>query len=128
MNTPPKILLIEDDLFLREIYGDGLKHAGFAVTVAEEGFEGLWKIRHGEWDLILLDIFLPNITGIEIINKLKKSNKEDLLRQIVFLSNSDNEEDLKAIEESHLTYLLKSTITPDKIGEEVKKLLEKKES
>ena len=61
---PKKILLVEDDQFTRELYDEVLKDAGFDVTTAVNGEEGLGYIREGGYDLILLDVMMPKIDDL----------------------------------------------------------------
>jgi DNA-binding response OmpR family regulator len=68
------ILLIEDDPFLIDIYNTKLKEAGFSVEIATEGEEGLKKLAEKKFDLLILDIVLPRITGWEILKKIRIKN------------------------------------------------------
>ncbi len=66
-----KILLVEDDPFLIDIYTTKLKEVGFSVEVATDGEEGVKKAKELSLDLIVLDIVLPQIDGWEILKKIK---------------------------------------------------------
>ena len=66
-----KILIVEDDPFLIDIYTTKLKDSGFSVEVAKEGESALRKLTEEKFDLLLLDIVLPQIDGWEILEKVK---------------------------------------------------------
>src|SRR5438270_2591871 len=91
-----KILIVEDDPFLLQIYSDTLKGQGYNIDTAVNGEEGYTKIKLGGYDLVLLDILMPKMNGFEVMEKLhqdmeyKPSNK-----CIIFLTNLDNENDIK---------------------------------
>jgi DNA-binding response OmpR family regulator len=66
-----KILIVEDDSSIAELQRDYLEVAGFAVTLCQDGVEGLHTIQNNEFDLILLDIMLPGLDGLEIMKCIK---------------------------------------------------------
>jgi two-component system alkaline phosphatase synthesis response regulator PhoP len=74
-----KILLAEDDPFLIDIYKNKLKSTGFELEVAETGSEVLRKLKERKFDLLLLDIVLPGISGWEILPKDTKKERVDIL-------------------------------------------------
>ena len=118
-----KILLIEDDLFMRQLYTDLLKEQKYELDTAEDGDQGYEKIKKGGWDLVLLDMNLPGMSGIEIIEKLSKEGVKNLYKKIVFLTNTDNAKDSANIKKNSDGYLLKSQLTPEEFLEQVKKFL-----
>ena len=67
-----KILLVEDDQYTQDVYQEILKEAGFEVTLAIDGQEGLQKAQEGGYNLILLDIMMPKMDGLQVCAKLKK--------------------------------------------------------
>ena len=66
-----RILVVEDETFLRDLYVEILADEGYEVDTAADGAEGLKKIQMGGYDLILLDIVLPKMDGIEILKNIK---------------------------------------------------------
>ena len=82
-----KILVVEDDQFLRELYDELLKEEGYEVTLAEDGEKGLAQIQKGGFDLILLDIMLPKIDGLEILRRVKNKPPEKQNGSTVLLTN-----------------------------------------
>ena len=118
-----KILVIEDDLFLRELYTDILSSESWTVETAADGQEGLEKIQTGGWNLVLLDMNLPKLKGIEIVKKLSTTSNEDLNQTIVFLTNMEEGPELQEIESLGYKYLIKSQFTPDQFLQKIKELL-----
>jgi|SRR5579872_6849032 len=114
-----KILVVEDDLYLREIYLDTLNGAGYDVDAAVDGDEGMNKIKRGGWDLVLLDIILPKVDGITVMSSLKEAGFKANF-PIVFLSNIDNVEEMKKALLLGSGYLVKSSMTPEDLLKEVK--------
>jgi DNA-binding response OmpR family regulator len=118
-----KILCIEDDRFIGEMYVRSLKKAGYEVDWEVDGDDGLAAARTNKYDLILLDIMLPAKQGIEILNSLR--GKEDLSpnSKIFIMTNFEQDEDAREeIENKVDQYLIKAEITPKKLLEIVDKL------
>ena len=117
------ILLIEDDLFLIDIYRKKLEESGFSVDVASDGDEGLKKLKEKKPDILLLDIVLPNFDGWEIIRKVKKEKQfKDL--KIIILSNLGQKAEVeKGLDLGAVKYLIKAHYTPTEVVEEIKKTL-----
>ncbi len=119
-----RILLIEDDKFLRRACEAGLKKRGFTVLTAADGEEGLRQARSERPDLILLDMLMPRLSGTEALEQLKK---DELTRHIpvVVLSNSSLESDRqKARELGAIGYLIKSSLSLRELGDKVTDLIE----
>ena len=120
-----KILLAEDDTFLQDIYTEALKEAGFTVTLAVDGEEALQKIKEGGWDLVLLDIMMPKLTGIEVLKKLENMDLHSLARHIVLLTNNEEVKELQDVIHMVDGYVMKSMFTPGQLMDKVKGYLEK---
>lgn len=128
MDTPSnsaKILVVEDDQFLRELYADVLKTEGYTVDTAVDGQEALDKIKLGGYDLVLLDIILPKMDGLEVMRQIKSSPPQIPNKTIIFLTNLDKDEQIKTALQLGDGYLIKSQITPGNLIEEVKGYLSK---
>lgn len=82
-----KILIVDDDLYIREIYEEVLKEAGYEVETAIDGKIGLEKILNGGYNLILLDIMLPYIDGLGILKQLKEKKTKFKNGPIILLTN-----------------------------------------
>ena len=124
MTTGGRILLVEDDRFLRRAAEASLRQRGFAVTVAADGEEALVKVRAEIPDLILLDLLMPKVTGIEVLRALRAEEATKEIR-VLILSNSSREQDLEAIKELGVTdYLVKANLSLQELGDWVAQLLE----
>lgn len=111
--NPAKILVVEDEQYLRELYADILTEEGYTVDSAEDGNQGLEKMKQGGWDLVLLDIILPGIDGLEIMRQIKRYPPTNPIKKVIFLTNLDKD---KEMEQAHALadgYIIKSQITPD---------------
>jgi two-component system response regulator MtrA len=69
-----RILLVEDDPSIREVTAIGLGAAGFAVTTASDGVEGLERFRSHPFDLVLLDVMLPRLDGYEVCRQIRRTS------------------------------------------------------
>lgn len=123
--TPVKILIVEDDEFLRELYAETLSGEGFAVETASDGEEGYGKMKQGGWDLVLLDIIMPKMNGLEVIKKVKAESPTPVSKSLVFLTNLDKDAEIKEALQYGDGYLIKSQITPGDMIREVKVYLNK---
>lgn len=89
-----KILILEDDIKIRRILQLELEHEGYEVVQAKDGIEGLEKFKNEYFDLILLDLMMPNLSGEEVCKKIRSTSqipiivltaKEQLLSKISLL-------------------------------------------
>ncbi len=118
-----KILLVEDDLFLRDIYVEILSAENFNVAYAVDGEDALEKIKHERWELVLMDINLPKFTGIEVLKKIKEEDPTLMPKLVIFLTNSEEARNSKELLELAQGYLIKTDLRPDMLVEKVKKYL-----
>lgn len=118
-----KILLIEDDPLLIDIYSNKLKQSGFEVQVVEQGEKAIAAMEADKPDLVLLDIVLPRVDGWDILTTLKaKKELKDI--PVVILSNLGQKEEIeKGLNLGAVKYLIKAHYTPSEIVEEVIKLV-----
>lgn len=127
MNPTPRILIIEDDDFLRDFYQELLTSEGYSVEVAADGEAGLDKIKIGGFDLILLDIMLPKRDGLQVLKAVKLLNPPPKNGPIVMLTNLGNEPIInEAFALDASGYLIKSALDPDQVLTEVKAFLSAK--
>lgn len=121
-----KILVVEDDQFLRELYNELLKEEGYEVSLAADGEAGLTAISSGGFDLVLLDIMLPKIDGLEILRRLKEKPASQQNGPIVLLTNLGQDSIIKeGFSLGASGYLIKSSMNPDQVLAEVKIFLNK---
>jgi DNA-binding response OmpR family regulator len=118
-----KILIIEDDNFIADLYERELTNDGFEVAVAVDGLQGEVKAKEINPDLILLDIMLPHRNGLELLKALKENPVTQGLKVLV-LSNLGQEEAIKkALDLGAEGYLIKSSYTPKEVLNEIKTFL-----
>lgn len=116
-----KILLAEDDQFLRELYSDVLTAEGYTVETAIDGEEAYSKLIVGGWDLVLLDIIMPKMSGLDVMKKVaEKGPLQQPNKSVIFLTNLDKGEEIKQALILGNGYLIKSQITPGDLVNEVK--------
>ncbi len=103
-----KILIVEDEKPLAHALELKMTHEGYETTVASTGREGLEKASTGDYDLILLDLILPEVDGFAILEGLKSKKLKPV---VVVLSNLGQDEDRKKAEEFGVkNYLVKSNV------------------
>ncbi len=119
-----KILFIEDESALQKSLGDLLREKGIEVISAVDGKTGLRLAKESLPDLILLDLILPRMHGLEVLKELKEDEKTKDI-PVIILTNLENINDIeKAIELGATTYLVKANYSLEEIAEKVKKALE----
>ncbi|XOB40176.1 MAG: response regulator transcription factor [Candidatus Nealsonbacteria bacterium] len=118
-----KILIIEDDKFLRELITRKLTDEGFSIIEAVDGEDGLKKIKESKPDLVLLDLILPSIDGFEVLSKIKADASIASI-PIIILSNLGQKEEVeKGLKMGAVDYLIKAHFTPGEIIEKIKNVL-----
>lgn len=125
-NKKNKILMIEDDIFLRKLYRDQLTREGFEFVEATNGIEGLNKARSERPDLILLDLMLPRKNGFDVLEDLKGDKSTRDIPTLV-LSNLGQESDIQeAMNLGAEAYLVKTDVRISEAVEKIKQILSKK--
>ncbi|OHA62542.1 MAG: hypothetical protein A3E07_00310 [Candidatus Wildermuthbacteria bacterium RIFCSPHIGHO2_12_FULL_45_9] len=120
-----KILIIEDDKFLRELIVQKLGKEGYEIVEAAEGEDGLKKLRESNPDLVLLDLILPGIDGFEVL-KQAKADTQTASTPVIILSNLGQKDDVdKGLELGAIDYLIKAHFTPGEIVEKIAGVLAK---
>jgi two-component system, OmpR family, response regulator MtrA len=74
-----RVLLVEDDASIREVAKLGLEQAGFRVTTAPDGREGLLHFRQGPFDLVVLDVMLPHLDGYEVCRQIRAESRVPII-------------------------------------------------
>ena len=118
-----KILLIEDDDLLSELYYDLLIKEGYSVTLARDGLKGLDKMKQGGWDLVLSDMILPGLSGLQIVKNALQDSQSKPYKHLVFMTNMYNDSQEKEALSLGEAYLVKVQLNPDTFLQEVKKHL-----
>lgn len=114
-----KILIIEDDRFLRELIARKLASEGYETAEAADGENGIISAKSFRPDLILLDLILPGIDGFEVLERIKQ-DKETGSVLVIILSNLGQKEDIeKGIRLGATDYLIKAHFTPSEIVKKI---------
>ena len=118
------ILLVEDDPFLVKMYKEKFEIEGFNVLVAEDGVEGLKLATQGNIDIIILDILIPKLSGIDLLTRLKNNPKAVNVPILVLTNLTQKEEEVKLLS-GVKEYLVKSDYTPSQVVEKIRMYLGK---
>lgn len=118
-SSPAKrsVLCIEDEHFIGELYARALSKAGYDIKVVIDGQQGLKEAQTNQYDIILLDLMIPNITGIEILKILRDPSQTPTLKaKIIITTNLEQKEETRAaIEQQADGYLIKAEVTPKQL-------------
>jgi len=118
-----KILIIEDDKFLRELITRKLQSEKFEITSAIDGESGLELVEKERPDLVLLDLILPGINGFEVLGKIKE-NEAIASIPVIILSNLGQKDDIeKGMGLGAVDYLVKAHFTPNEIIAKINEVL-----
>lgn len=121
-----RILVIDDDLYMRDLYEEVLKGAGYEVETAVDGKEGIEKLNCGCFDLTFLDMMMPKIDGLGVLNALMENPPAVKNGPIILLSNLGHEHVIEeAIQKGATSTLIKADVTPDQLLKVVEKYLGK---
>ena len=114
-----KILIVEDDNFVAEVYLAKLTEMGYEAILAQNGEEGLVALKKDKIDMILLDILMPIMNGMEMLEEIKK-NEEWKNIPVILLTNVGEKESIQKVREMGVkNYLIKSHFTPAEVIEKI---------
>lgn len=121
--TNNRILLVEDNRSIKDIYKRILEEEGFIVSAVEDGFTAQMEIKKGEWDLLLLDIMLPKLDGLSLLKDLKKDPNLST-KPVLIISNVNEPEFIsQCIQLGVREYIIKAEVLPSDILESVARYL-----
>lgn len=110
------ILIIEDDRFIGEMYQRSLQQAGYSVDWVVTGREGELAALAKPYDLVLLDIMLPEVQGGDVLNLLRGEEDKIPKSRVIIMTNFDQDEETRNAMQSKVDgYLIKADITPRKL-------------
>lgn len=122
-NMGTTILLAEDDVVLQDMYQDRLKAEGFTVVLARDGQEALDQVNEAHPQLIILDVMMPKMNGIDVLKKLKEDSDTKDIPVIISTAMVTDMDQIKQLLGSKDSYLVKSEVMPGDIIALVKKKL-----
>lgn len=118
-----RILIIEDDVLVARMYQKVFSFEGMSVEIANDGLEGVEKARVLKPDLIVCDVMMPRMNGLEVLDNLK-SDPETKDIPVIMLTNLSGTQDAeKALSRGAISYMVKSKYKPREIAQEVKREL-----
>ena len=122
-----KLLLVDDDAFLRDMYATKFIECGHEVSSADSGVTAIGKIQQeGDFDIVLLDMVMPGMTGVELIINIKE-RFPDMKAKYIVLSNQGQSEDIKeAVEAGASGYIVKAELIPSDVVKKVEALAKSK--
>ena len=118
-----KILIVEDDPLICEMYHTAFEFDGYEVDTAADGKEGLNKIKKWQPSMILLDIMMPNMNGLEVLDAMKSDETIKDIPVIVLTNLSTREDAELALTKGAVKYIIKAEHSPKEITEMVKEIL-----
>lgn len=117
-----KIILAEDDRFFQKFYSTKLREAGYEVDVASDGSEALVRLAKNNYDLILLDLIMPNTDGFEVLHKKSSIEKIKKIPVIVFSTLGQKQDVDKALQLGANDYMNKTFYNFDALLKKIQKI------
>ena len=124
-DTKKKILVVEDDIAMRDIVVHKLLAHGYDVQEAPDGKEGLQMINTNKPDLILLDLMLPDVDGFQVLESLRKNTDEAIAKTpVIVLSNLWSNKDILRTKDLQVNaYMVKAYFTTEEILNKITEIL-----
>lgn len=122
-NSTKKILLIEDDDFIRDLYKRQFELANLTTDAFGNGIDGLAALSQNIYSLILLDIMLPGMNGLQILKKIKGDEKTKNIPVVLLTNLGQNSVIQEGLALGAKEHIIKASYTPDQVVEIVKKLM-----
>lgn len=124
-----RILIVDDEPDLRMMFKDILSTFGYKSDEAEDGVECLEKLSKGKYDLILLDLMMPRMDGMEALTRIKENEDKYGKVPVLILTNLTSDIAIKeGFERKADGYLIKTELTPEQVIKEIENALKPKSS
>jgi DNA-binding response OmpR family regulator len=120
-----KVAIIEDDIAIVQMYRTKFENEGYEVATAADGIGGLELLESFAPDIILLDLMMPNMNGLDMLQKLRNQPGGRDAKVVVLTNMGDTETATKVYKMAADDYIVKAEMTPKQVAERVKVLLEK---
>lgn len=118
-----KVLIADDDLILRQMYGERLQTEGFEVVYAGDGDEAVKVAKDAKPDVILLDIMMPKMNGIDALKAMREDGETKGIPVVVLTALLQQVEQIKKIIGPKDSYLTKSETMPNEVVEKIRAAL-----
>ena len=119
------ILIVDDDPFILKTIALKFQKSDYEVSVAKNAEEAEEVLASSVPNVVLLDIILPGVNGLEILKKIKSNPKTKEVPVVIFSNLGSNQEIKEAMDLGATKYIVKANLTPDLVVEEINKLLSK---
>ena len=124
MSGPPRrVLLAEDNRFLRKAAERALKHHGYSVTTAADGGEALRLARGEPLDLILLDLIMPKLNGLDVLSALKQDAATAHIPVMILSSLGQDRDVHQAMDAGATAYFLKTDLSLEALMQRIEDVL-----
>lgn len=119
-----KILLVDDDAFLRDMYATKFAEEAYGVVVAKSGNEALTVLKdEGDVDIVMLDMIMPGMSGVDLLKEIQDLNLSKPPKCIVLSNQSETNDVDEAMRAGAAGYIIKAEMIPSDVVAEVKKLV-----
>lgn len=118
-----KVLIVEDDLTLAEMYARKLNSNGLEVVTAFSGTEGFEKAEKESPNLILLDIMMPKLNGFDVLKELKQNLETKDIPVVVLTALTQDSDRQECLKLGAVDFLIKSDVTPNQVFEKIEKYI-----
>ena len=118
-----RVLIVEDDVLVKRMYQQALQFDGFDVDLAADGKEGLDKVKERKPTLILLDIMMPKMNGLQFLEEVKGDPATKNIPVIVLTNLSGTQDVQKALELGAVKFIVKSQYKPKQVVAMVKEII-----
>lgn len=125
MASSAKILIVDDDMTLRELYEERMKQEGYVIVSASDGEEAIEKAVKEHPDIILLDVMMPKINGIDVMKMLREKEETSGIPIIILTALVQEIGKIKDMMKPGDGYLVKSEIMPKDVVAKVEDSLSK---
>ncbi|MCK4525674.1 MAG: response regulator [Candidatus Andersenbacteria bacterium] len=122
-NKKTKVLIIEDDSYISDMYKIKFESENFETVVASNGIEGIKFLEKAVPDIILLDVVMPKIDGFSVLKEIKKNPKLDKIPVVLLTNLSQKENVERGFELGASSYIIKAHFTPSEVVEKIKEVL-----
>ena len=121
-----KILLIDDDAFLRDMYATKFNELKFTIDVAETAESALAKLREQTYDVLLVDMIMPGMTGIELLKHVRDEKIGGNPICIMLSNQSEAADKEAALAAGAVGYIVKAELIPSEVVDTVLKFVSQK--
>lgn len=125
MEGTKTVLLVDDDLTLREMYEERMRTEGFNIIQASNGAEALQKAKQSKPDIILLDIMMPKVNGFDVLKDLKKDNELKNIPVIVLTALIQDVDKIQGKKLGAADYIIKSETMPGEVIQKINSVMGK---